>query len=259
MTRGLAWAKRELLMGTTDSALVAAGNNNRRLSSAGRIAGIFYAPGAVFEDIGREPHMFLCMGLEALLAFLGGWVVLNRVGVNAILQQNIAQSGRPAPPPQAMAAAAMGIRVSFLLAPLGVVLMLLVLAGLFLGCVNFILGQELRYKTMLAVTAHAWLPLLALANVLAMIAILLSAHPHQFAILNPLATNISFFFDPATTPKVLYVAGQQFDVLVLWALGLLALGIHKVGQNVKLGSALGLVGGMWGLWLLVRVAIAALM
>lgn len=231
-----------------------------RMSSAARIAGVFVSPVRTFTELARDPHFILAWCVQVVVSLGLDIVMVNKVGIFAMARQAMAQNSRlqslsPAIQAQALSRTAAIMRVTFYVQPLGVIVVLLLLGWIFQGVANFLLGQESRYKQTLAMVSHAYLAQ-TLYGLLLLIPLL--TNPGNFVLTNPLGTNPAFYLDKATTPAFLYALCTHLDIFSIWVVVLLAVGLAQLsGRKGKFGSALGAVGGLWLLYILVTSGISA--
>jgi len=80
--------------------------------------------------------------------------------------------------------------------------------------------------------------------------------PESFNIKNYAPTNIGAFLNPLETNKALYALATSLDVITIWTLVLLAIGIAAV-SGVKRTSGYIAVFGWWAILVLIGVGIAA--
>ena len=76
-----------------------------------------------------------------------------------------------------------------------------------------------------------------------------------FLIQNPAATNLGALLDPTGSP-VLYALLSSVDVFTFWSLFLMAIGVTCISK-VKRGTAFAVVFGWYGLWVLIKLGLAA--
>ncbi len=82
--------------------------------------------------------------------------------------------------------------------------------------------------------------------------------PESFNIKNFAPTNLGAFLDPVETNKALYTLATWLDVVTIWTLVLLSIGIAIVA-GVKRSSGYIAVFGWWVLFVLISVGWAAVM
>lgn len=232
------------------------------MSSPARILGVFTAPAATFESIAEAPHFYLCWGLQIVIAVAYMWFLVQRLGTSELARQSIEQSNRaramdPATLQTAINASAHYFSYIPLFGAVGVIAATLVLAAIFLGVANLLLGFEARFKAVLSVVVHAMLPQTLLA-LLGALVLGLMADPAAFHYANPLGSNLGFFLDKASTPAFLYAAATHLDLFVLWTVILLALGLSKLsGRRGKFASSFWAVFSLWIFYIIVAAGTAS--
>lgn len=233
------------------------------MSSLARIFGVFHAPAATFEDIAREPHFILCWIVIIACSELFGYAMLTRIGPATLARQIMMASPRAQAMPadqlnQTIATMARFASIQFLaLPPVFIVCALLILAGIFLAAVNFLLGQSVRYKGVLGVVSYAFLPQ-ALGALAAIAVLYTKADPSGVNFQYVIGSSAAFYADPTATSPVLMALLGHLDLFVFWTMGLLALGLAKLGTKLKFSTALATVVGLWVLYLLISVGVTAI-
>lgn len=233
-----------------------------RMSSLARIVGTFASPGATFADIAREPHFILCLCVEVVAGLLYSWEILHRVGAYTLTQQAMGMSPMfrnldPAVQQRQLAMAARVTPYTTYLQPIFGIIVYLILAAIFLGIANFVLGYEARYKQTLAMVSHAFLAM-TLFFLLAALVVALMGDPSSFQMVNPIGTNVGFYLDKASTAPFLYALAGRLDIFALWTTVLLSLGLAKIGgKKGKFGSAFGTVVALWLLMILTVAGVTA--
>ena len=236
------------------------GSDGPRHSSAARLLGAIVSPGATFEELARDPHFMLCIGVQAVVGAGFMLFLLRRAGAVAMAQQAMAQSGRaqsmdPATLQRAIAIYARFFQYMPVVALVGAVAAILLLSWIIQGIANALLGHSARYKQALALTSYAFLPE-ALRTLLAMLVLALTADPSQFNYLNPVGDNPGYFLSRASAGPFLYNLATHFSLFSLWVLVLLAIGIARLDARKRRFA-----GPFWALlslWLFYILAASAL-
>jgi len=232
------------------------------MSSLARIVGTFAAPGHTFADIVREPHFILCWCVQVVVGVGFAAMMLHKVGAYELARQTLMQSSRtraldPAALQTAINHSAKIFQYTMYFSPVASIIVLLLLGWIFQGISNFLLGQEAGYKQTMSVVSHAFLTQ-TLFGILAMVVLALMADPTRFQLANPLGTNLGFFLDKSTTSAFVYAFGTHLDIISLWTVVLLSLGLAKLGgRKGKFGSALGATASLWLLYCLVLAGVTA--
>jgi hypothetical protein len=235
------------------------------LTQVQRVLNIFSAPSKTFEDIkaGNKswwmPFLILALCgyiLFAAVAFKIGMqqVVDNQIRLNPKQQEQMAQAS----PEQR----AMGEKISMYVTE-GVFIAnpALVLAGIALfslglwGTINFAFGGKAKYGSIFAMWMYASLPSI-IKTLLGTAVIFTGIAPESFNIKNFAPTNAAAFLDPLETNKALYALASSLDVVTIWFLVLLGIGLATVA-GVKRTSGYIAVFGWWAIFVMIGVGWAA--
>lgn len=241
-----------------------AAQTGSQLSQWQRVGNMFFAPSKTFEDIrlGRLSwwlpfliSVFFSYVLFAAVTMKVGWtqVATNSMAANPSQMDRINQlppEGRE----RALHVAGIFIQASLAASP-AVILIFAALTSLILwATINFGFGGKSTYGQIFAVNMYAALPRLFLP-LLATIALYAGMAPESFNLSNMAATNAAYFFSVQDTSKALYALLSQIDVISIWVVVLLSLGIARVAGKKKSAGFI-TVFGWWGLWVLGRVLVA---
>ena len=121
---------------------------------------------------------------------------------------------------------------------------------------NLFSGAGLRYGTAFGITSHALLPG-AIQSILAMITLPLKSYGDVDPE-NIVAANVKAFLS-GDAPKWLGALGSSLDLFWIWCMVLAAIGFTAANpKKIKPGTAYSVVFGLWGVWVLAKVAWAAL-
>jgi Yip1 domain len=228
---------------STPSAVPPAAEAPKGLSEAERLIDTFVAPTKTFTDIQRNSSWFVPFLIVAIVSIGFIFSIDRKIGWDQIMQNEISRS--PAaqeridklPPEQRDSILQTQMKVSKIFAyanPVFVLLMYLVIAAVLLVTFNFGLGAQLRYMNIMAIVSYSWLPNI-LSTLLGIIVIFAGIDPAAFNIRNPVATNPAYFMDPMQH-KILYGAVSAFDIISLWVIFLMALGV-SANSKIKRSTA----------------------
>lgn len=230
-----------------------------------RFASTFTAPSKTFEDIKRGnrswwlPFIALALAVYVLFAVVQQKVGIqqmmeNQIRMNQKAQEQMAQA-TPEQRARAMRFWAGFTEGAFLGRPLiGLAGAAILSLGL-LGTINFVFGGRAKYGQIFAVVYYAWLP--SLVKIFLGIAVIYAGMaPESFNVSNFAPTNPGAFLDPVETNKALYALASSMDVITLWMLVLMGMGIATVA-GVKRSSGYLAVFGWWALFVLLGVGWAA--
>jgi len=236
------------------------------LTQLQRVTNTFIAPSKTFQDIKRgNRSWWLPLILLALSSWLFFAVVSQKIGMQQVLDNQIrmnpkAQEQMAAATPEQRAKAnkfwlefTQGM---FLAGPLvGLAGAAVISLGL-LGTINFVFGGRAKYGQIFAVSYYAWLP--SVVKVLLGIVVLYAGMaPESFNVKNFAPTNAAaLFMDPTSANKALYALASSLDIVTIWILVLMGMGIATVA-GVKRSSGYIAVFGWWAIFVLIGVGWAA--
>ena len=232
-----------------------------------RVACTFSAPSKTFEDIKRGNKSWW---LPLIIGALASYILFAAVAQKITIAQVVDNQMRMDPKTQERMAnaspeqRAMGAKIAtaitegaFIGGPvIGIIGAAVVALGLW-GTINFGFGGRATYGSVFAVSYYAWLPM-SLKALLGTIVIYAGTAPESFNIKNFSPTNLGAFLDPVETNKALYALATWCDVVTIWTLVLMSIGIAIVA-GVKRSSGYIAVFGWWALFLLISVGWAAAM
>ncbi len=215
-----------------------AGPEKAGLTQLQRVAYTFAAPSKTFEDIKRGNRSWW---LPLILAALAGYILFAAVAQKITIAQVVDNQIRMDPKAQERMAnsspeqRAMGTKISvaitqgvFIGGPVvGLIGASVVALGLW-GTINFGFGgagQSMAASSRSAI--HAWLPA-SIKAILGAVVIYAGMAPESFNIKNFAPTNLGAFLDPVETNKALYSLATSLDVLTIWTLVLMGMGIATV-------------------------------
>jgi hypothetical protein len=228
------------------------------MSFIGRFAGVFFSPGEALADVARKPDFWAPLIVLVIVSVAITETMLAKIGMERIVMNSIEQSGRPAPPPEALARTVQFSSIAAHVA--GVValpIVLLIVAALGLLIVNALLGGTVNFKTAFAVSCYS--NLVGVLGGLMGLAMILFGDPEHF---NPNAfmpTNLGFFLNPLETSKPLMALATSFDIFTIWWLVLLGVGFSAATQRkIKALTIFMIFFGLWLLWVLAKVGLAAI-
>ena len=140
---------------------------------------------------------------------------------------------------------------------------LLVLAGVaicslvLMATINFGFGGRAKFGSVFATWMYASLPGIVKV-LLGVIVIYAGTAPESFNIKNYAPTNIGAFLNPLETNKALYALASSLDIITIWTMVLLGIGVATVA-GVKRSSGYIAVFGWWAVIVLIGAGWAAIM
>jgi hypothetical protein len=236
------------------------------LSQLQRVTSIFSAPSKTFEDIKRgNRSWWMPWIILAIFGYLFFAVVSTKVGMPTVVdnqmklasekqQEQLAQ----APPEQRAMSAKIALYVTegvFLAGPVFVLLVAAIVSLVLWGTINFAFGGKASFGAVFAVWFFANLPSI-FKTLLGVIAIYAANSPETFNIKNFAPTNAGAFLPVMETNKAIYALATSLDIVTIWSLFLMGMGIAIVA-GVKRSSGYIAVFGWWAIVVLIGAGWAA--
>lgn len=228
-----------------------------------RVVGVFIEPGETFEDIARKPDLVAPLILLVLVALCVTETMLAKIGMERVIMHALTQSGQAAKmdPAQLIQTVHRGAAIAGIFAQisavLGVPIFLLVVAGFGIVVLRGFFGSEAKFREVFSTTCYAYMPSI-LGGVMAIV-VMFFGNPESFNPQSPAPTNLGFFLNPSTTSRVALSLASSLDIIILWFLILLAIGLSRVARGKVKSSTLFLTfAGLWVLLVIVKVGFAML-
>ena len=229
-----------------------------------RLLGVFISPGETFEDVARKPGFWAPLITIVVGALAVIETMLWKIGLERIARMQLEQSGQASrmSPDQIDQGVRLAVRIggitTHVFGILGPPIVLLIIAGLGLLILNPILGAQAKFKTVFSFVCYA--DLISLLGSLMAMAMILFGDPEQFNAENPVPSNVGFFLNPHEVSKPLYSLASSADILTIWLLILLGVGLSKAtGGKVKPLPIFLLYVGIWLVWVLGRAGLKLIM
>lgn len=231
-----------------------------------RVIGALFNPRPTFEDIGRKPGWVVPMLILIVLNIGITAVFSQRVGWRTFMEQQIARNHSAQRALQQLSPEERERRLEtqakvanvfgYVGGVVGVPVILMVLGAIFMGIFNATSSAELDLNTSMSVAAHAYMPF-AIVALLGLVVMCIKP-PDAIDLQNLVASNPGALLGDST-PLWLKSLCSSLDVFTFWVLGLMAFGYSVVRpRKIKFGSALMWIVGIWLVFVLAKVGIAAL-
>jgi hypothetical protein len=237
------------------------------LSQVQRVTNIFSAPSKTFEDIKRgNRSWWLPWVILAIFGYLFFAVVVSRVTMQTVVdnqsklmsesqQERMAQM----PADQRAVTAKWTLYITegvFAAGPVFVLLVAAVVSLVLWGTINFVFGGKASFGAVFAVWFFASLPEV-FKTLLGIVAIYAGGTAETFNIKNYAPTNVAAFLPVMETNKAVYALANSIDVVTIWTLILMGMGIAIVA-GVKRSSGYIAVFGWWAIVVLIGVGVAVI-
>jgi hypothetical protein len=232
------------------------------LSQVERVVDTYIAPSKTFTDILRSASCWLPLLIMILMTVFYAYSIDKTVGFpdasevqisKNTAQQEALQSLPAAERAQRMSLAVKITRISTYASSVFVLIFMLLEALILWGLFNFGLGAKTTFGQVFAVVAYAGLAR-ALTWVLSAVLLFAGVGTENFDLRNPVGTNLGYYLQDS--PKWMATAGQFLDVLGLWSLALLIVGMAIISRK-KISQSAAVIGGLWILILIVAAGVTA--
>jgi Yip1 domain len=227
-----------------------------------RIVGVFFNPKQTFASIAEKPSWIAPLLLMIVLQGAVGALLNTKMNWAEYIRHKAEESPRFSQLSEEQKDQALTGQVkfwssfSYVVGPLAIPLSALFFGLVYWGSFNLFRGAELRYGQSFAITTYAFLPA-AVSSILAMIILPLKSYGE----VDPetiVATSLKAFL-PDNSPKALEALGGSLELFWIWSLALIAIGFSAANpKKIKTGSSFAIVLGLWAVWVLAKVAWAAL-
>ncbi len=232
------------------------------LSQGARLVDAFVAPTKTFQDILRNASWWLPCILMIVFSCASNLVVDKQVGFERVYENQLHNSPKQEdqlnqlPPEQKAQRISMGVKITkgvTFAVPVFLIVGFAFYALILWASFNFGLGAKTTFHQVMAVCFYASLPYLLL-NVITIVMLYFGANTEAFDIKNPVGTNPAYYMPDAS--PVLRALANRFDVIQLWTLALVVLGMATISKKTIMQSAL-IVCAFWLVVTLIGVGAAA--
>lgn len=226
------------------------------------VTGLFFSPREEFPSILARPRFWLPLGAWLVLSVAFTAVWLQKVDAREFMRNQIVESGRADKIPPGQMEQVLDTQAGFLkpiswassiLAPAVIVLMV---GGLYLFVFRFFYAGNITFAQSVAITAWCFF-VIALVTTPLVLAVMAMKGDWNVNPQEALQANLGMFLDKATTSKPLHKLAESVDLFTAWAIWLLSTG-YAVATRRTTGAAAAGVIGLWALYVLGKVALAAI-
>jgi len=237
------------------------------LSQIERVTNIFTAPSKTFQDVKRgNKSWWMPFLIVSIVGYIFFAAVYTRVGMQQVVDNSIRMDPkaeeRMAKMPADQRAVAdkisVGITEGFFVATPAIVLLAGAVISLVLWpTINFVFAGKATYGSVFAVWMFSTLPSIV-KTLLGTVVLYAGTAPESFNVKNFAPTNLGAFMNPIEANKALYTLASSLDVVSIWSMVVLSIGLATVA-GVKRNSGYIAVFGWWIITVLVGVGWAAMM
>jgi hypothetical protein len=229
------------------------------MNEPARLFGVFYEPGKVFADVAEKPRWGIAPILVSILVGLAlVYAISSHIGWETTIRQTLSNNPRMAdlPAEQREKAIATGTKIAsiggWIGAILGAPFSVLIIAGVLTGLFNGLLGTELKFAKMFAITAYALVVRALLAALLILLAYL--KPPEEFNIqVSPFSP--AAYMNRLENPKWLMSLAGSLDLFTIWSVILLAIGFSVAARKLSFAKSLTAIAIPWLLWVVAMMAL----
>ncbi|HEY6330125.1 MAG TPA: YIP1 family protein [Blastocatellia bacterium] len=245
-----------------------------RIGPAGRLIGVLVSPGETFADINRKPTWLVPILVSIVVGIASGWFFnwWARPNYDRILRKQIQtrseKMNTPMPSEEVLTRQVdFGKTIAkygaFAFPVIVIPLFALFMAGIFALEMLAIQGKT-TYKKLLSV--YAWTSCsVGLVNAILLVAVMMVRDRESLSeltyqdLLNISPTNLGVFLQSSNSGVLKALTGS-IDIISIWIIILLAIGLAAVGGNKKItkGKAAVVVIIPWCVWILIKIGFASL-
>ena len=226
------------------------------------LTGLFFSPREEFPSILARPRFWLPLAVWLVLSVAFTAVWLQKVDAREFMRNQIVESGRADKIPPGQMEQVLDTQAGFLKpiswasAILAPVVIALVVAGLYLFVFRFFYAGNVTFAQSLAIVAWSEF-VVVLVSLPLVLAVLAMKGDWNVNPQDALQANLAMFLDKATASKALYKLAESVDLFSAWTIWLLSTG-YGVATRRTTGAAAAGVIGVWALYVLGKVALAAI-
>ena len=230
-----------------------------------RVTNTFVAPSKTFEDIKRgNKSWWMPLIIMAIVGYILFAAVYTKIGMQQAVDNQVRMDPKTAermaqmPPEQRATGEKISLYITegiFVASPLFVMAIAAIVGLVLWGTINIGFGGKATFSEVYAVWFYASLPTI-FKTLLGVVTIFVGMAPESFNLKNFAPTNLGAFLDPVETNKALYALATSLDVITIWTLVLMGIGVATVA-GVKRGSGYITSFGWWAIIVLFGVGVAA--
>lgn len=236
-------------------------SGGQQVSGFGRVIGALTSPKETFADIARKPTVLLPLVLLTVFSIAFAYTMNQRIDWQDYIRQQIDKSPRAdqMSPEQKQQAAATQAKFSapfaYIIGGIGPLVGTLLMGLIYWGAFNMFAGAGASFKQSWGVAAHS--SLVGLISSPLGILVMWMKRYGEVTPENMLASNVGAFLS-SDSPAWMRSVGGSLDIFWFWQMFLLAVGFAAINpKKVSTGKALGIIIGIWVVWVLCKAGLAA--
>ncbi len=225
----------------------------KKMGAFAKLVGVLTSPTETFKSINTRPtwlvpFIVFTIGILAIQYFVMDYAFADQIKIMEARGMDPQQIELAS---QHMQGAAR--YVQFVLIPIATLIVWLIIAGVLLFTGNVIMGGEAKFKNVMAVVAWS-APVTLVGGMLK--ASLIVVKETTIGVTTSLAAIMP---TPAIgkAPSILYRFLSKFDIFTIWQIVLWSIGLAVV-YNFTIKKSGTLVGVVWGVWIVISVALSGL-
>ena len=222
-----------------------------------RIAGVLFAPAETFKDIARKPDIVVPLVILVLLGIVAAVLLVPRMDFDAMMQEQMAQSGRQMSEADmeraSKVAAGFGKMMAYASPLLSVAIWAIIAAVLLLA--HRLFGGEGNFMQAFSTTLYAWIPN-AISGIVMTIVAVAKGEVNPATMGTLVKSSPAFLVDMKDNP-VLFALLSSFDIFTIWVLILLIIGFSTLSRLSR-GKSAAIVISLWLVTVVVKLGFAAM-
>ena len=232
------------------------------INHVGRLIGALFNPKPTFESIAARPSWIAPIALFVVLGLVFSFFLNKRMDWESYIRQQAEKNPRFAQLSEDQKQNALGMQVklapafAYVFGAVGNAVFVLIMTLILWGSFNLFAGAKMGFGNSFGITAHAFMAWFVATLVTLMVMVL--KKPGEVDPEHLLGSHLGVFLSDSA-PKWLEKLASSFELFWIWVLVLLAVGFSAANpKKVSMGKSLGIVFGLWGFWVLLKVGWAAI-
>lgn len=225
-----------------------------------RIAGVLFAPAETFQNIVRRPDIAGPLLVIVIIGYISTAVIVPRFDFESMMAQQSEQMSKRGQNmseeqlAQVERITKAGAKVFSWVLPVLMVAWYAIMAGALLLAFR-LMGGEGNFKQAFSVTLYAWMPMVLL-TILSAIIVLARGTFDPVTAATLVKSNPAFLVDMKEQP-ILFSLLSSFDVFTIWTVALLIVGFAAMARTTR-AKAAAIVISLWIVLIVVKLGFAAM-